>query len=178
MMKKGQTSLDAAPSIVIIIGLLFLVMATVALIGDKFGSALISSTTETVTTTVNGEAVNVASFTNGTGYTLAVTTGRDNRNYEIVALYNNTDELLLSGNYTLTGRVLTNATALDGLADMKVNYTYIVTPDTTAYNATSELQTEIGNNTSIAGIILTVSLVGIILTILIGVFTGIRRPRI
>ena len=86
--KKAQLSLGDAPTVVLLVGLVFLVMATIAFIGEKYQGSL----------TVNS----------------------------------------------------------------------------TAYNVTGELQTEIGNNTSIAGIILTISLVGIVLTILIGVFIGVR----
>ena len=86
--KKAQLSLGDAPTVVLLVGLVFLVMATIAFIGEKYQGSL--------------------------------------------------------------------------------------TDYSTAYNVTGDLQTEIGNNTSIAGIILTISLVGIVLTILIGVFIGVR----
>jgi uncharacterized protein (UPF0333 family) len=86
--RKGQLSLGDAPTVVLLVGLVFLVMATIAFIGEKYGDAL------------------------------------------------------------TTGSV--------------------------AQNVTKDLNTEIGNNTSIAGIVLTISLVGIVLTILIGVFVGVR----
>ena len=86
--KKGQLSLGDAPTVVLLVGLVFLVMATIAFIGEKYGDAL--------------------------------------------------------------------------------------TDGSTAQNITNDLNTEIGNNTSIAGIVLTISLVGIVLTILIGVFIGVR----
>ncbi len=86
--KKGQLSIGDAPNIVLIIGLVFLTMATIAFIGEKYGDAL--------------------------------------------------------------------------------------TENSTAYNVTTDLQEEIGDNTSIAGIVLTISLVGIVLTVLIGVFVGFR----
>lgn len=50
-----------------------------------------------------------------------------------------------------------------------------LTDGSVAQNVTNDLNTEISNNTSIAGIVLTISLVGIVLTVLIGVFVGIRR---
>jgi len=90
--KKAQLSLGDAPTVVLLVGLVFLVMATIAFIGEKYGDAL--------------------------------------------------------------------------------------TDDSVAQNVTKDLNTEIGNNTSIAGIVLTISLVGIVLSILIGVFLSIRRPRI
>ena len=88
MQKKAQLSLGDAPTVVLLVGLVFLVMATIAFIGEKYGDAL--------------------------------------------------------------------------------------TENSTAHNVTKDLNTEIGNNTSIAGIVLTISLVGIVLTILIGVFIGVR----
>jgi len=86
--KKGQLTLGDAPTVVLLVGLVFLVMATIAFIGEKYGDAL-------------------------TDYSVA-------------------------------------------------------------QNVTNDLNTEIANNTSIAGIVLTISLVGIVLTILIGVFVGVR----
>ena len=86
--KKGQLSLADAPTVVLLVGLVFLVMATIAFIGEKYGDAL------------------------------------------------------------TTGSV--------------------------AQNVTNDLNTEISNNTSIAGIVLTISLVGIVLTVLIGIFLGVR----
>ena len=86
--KKGQLTLGDAPTVVLLVGLVFLVMATIAFIGEKYGDAL--------------------------------------------------------------------------------------TDGSVAQNVTNDLNTEISNNTSIAGIVLTISLVGIILTVLIGVFLGVR----
>ena len=86
--KKGQLTLGDAPTVVLLVGLVFLVMATIAFIGEKYQAAM--------------------------------------------------------------------------------------TTDSVAYNVTGDLQTEIGNNTSIAGIVLTIALVGIVLTILIGVFMGVQ----
>ena len=90
--KRGQITLADAPSVVLIVGLIFLIMATMAYISEKYGDAL--------------------------------------------------------------------------------------TENSTAYNVTQDLQTEIGDNTSIAGIILTISLVGIVLTVLIGVFLAMRQRQI
>lgn len=87
--KKGQLTIGDAPQVVLIVGLVFLVMATVALVSEEYGDAL--------------------------------------------------------------------------------------TENSTAYNVTVDLADEIGDNTSIAGIVLTISLVGIVLTVLIGIFVGIRR---
>lgn len=90
--KKGQISLGDAPQVVLIVGLVFLVMATVAYIGYQYGTAL------------------------------------------------------------PTGSV--------------------------AQNVTTALNTQISNNTSIAGIVLTIALVGIVLSTLIGVFVLFGRKRV
>lgn len=89
MNKKGQISLNDAPSVVLIVGFVFLVMATMAFIASKYGAAL--------------------------------------------------------------------------------------TAGSTARNVTDDLQTEIENNTSIAGIVLTIALVGIVLSVLVGVFVLARN---
>ena len=92
MKKKGQLSLSDAPQVVLIVGLVFLVMATIAYISYKYGDAL---------------------------------------------------------------------------------------PDgSVAQNVTNDLNTEIKNNTSIAGIVLTISLVGIVLATLIGIFVLARSRGI
>ncbi len=90
--KRGQITLGDAPTVVLLVGLVFLVMATIAFIGEKYGDAL--------------------------------------------------------------------------------------TDGSVAQNVTNDLNTEIGNNTAIAGIVLTISLVGIVLTVLIGIFVGVRSKRI
>jgi uncharacterized protein (UPF0333 family) len=86
--KRGQLTLADAPTVVLLVGLVFLVMATIAFIGQKYGDALPTGST--------------------------------------------------------------------------------------AQNVTKDLNTEIANNTSIAGIVLTISLVGIVLSVLIGIFIVAR----
>ena len=108
--KKGQLSIGDAPNVILIVGLVFLVMATIAFIGEKYGDSIAAD--QPLTATCNH-----------------------------------------SGNGG-TGSVYTGCGA--------------------AYNVSADLQTEIGGNTSIAGIVLTISLVGIVLTVLIGIFAGFR----
>ena len=93
--RKAQVSLSDGPAIVLIVGLVFLLMATFAFVGAEYGDAI------------------------------------------------NDDQLNLS-----------------------------------AANITTELQKEIGSNTSIAGIVLTISLIGIVLSVLIGVFVATRQGGI
>lgn len=114
MSKRGQLSLSDAPSVVLIVGLVFMVMATVAFVSEQYGESILQdqALTATCNTTTNG----------GTG---SVTSGCGS-----------------------------------------------------AYNVSQDLQTEISDNTSIAGIVLTISLVGIVLSVLVGIFAGFRGRRI
>ena len=64
------------------------------------------------------------------------------------------------------------------LALVGEKYGDAMTENGTAYNVTQDLQTELGNNTSIAGIVLTIVLVGIVLTVLISIFALTGRQRI
>jgi len=89
MSKKAQISLADAPQIVMIVGFVFLIMATIAFVSSEYGSAL--------------------------------------------------------------------------------------TAGSAAYNVTADLNEELSDNTSIAGIVLTISLIGIVLSVLVGVFVLARR---
>lgn len=87
--KKGQIGLADAPQVVMIVGFVFLIMATIAYVSEQYGDAL----------TANGHAANI----------------------------------------------------------------------------TDALEEELSDNTSIAGIVLTISLVGIVLSVLVGIFVASRR---
>ncbi|MFA6074080.1 MAG: hypothetical protein WC758_08235 [Candidatus Woesearchaeota archaeon] len=168
---KGQMGLGDAPTIVMIVGLVFLVMATMALIGEKYGNAL--DVDDTSATAIN-ESVNPVSA----GVYLSAYNKENVACGAITAIYNATNHVLISaGNYTQTGCLLQNTTsdALYPRTGWKVNYPYTYSASTVASNVTGDLETEISNNTSIAGIVLTISLIGIVLTILIGVFMGMNR---
>ena len=85
--KQGQVTIGNAPMFILIIGMIFLVMATIALVGEKYQDSM--------------------------------------------------------------------------------------TENSTAYNVSRDLQNEIGDNTSLAGLVLTIGLVGLVLTILMGVFYAV-----
>jgi len=173
---KAQLTLGDAPSVVLIVGLVFLVMATVALVGDKFGESVLG----TESATIVNESVTFGD--QNTPQELSVV---DVKNVECsttpIQVLNETVGGASLGvtNVTLTSScTLLNATALEsfiGNGTVYVSYTYEYSPLTDAYNATADLQENISDNTSIAGIILTISLVGIVLSILIGVFLGVTR---
>lgn len=61
------------------------------------------------------------------------------------------------------------------IAYVSEQYGDALTANQTAANITDDLETELSDNTSIAGIVLTISLVGIVLSVLIGIFVVSRR---
>jgi len=171
--KKGQLTLGDAPSVVLIVGLLFLVMATIALVSDKFGDAILSEETLTVTNETAG-------WVNQTNYTVDRAGELGFTGFSVVQLYNlSSDTLVPLTNITqYSNGVIRSVNFLYNSTNVSVTYTFTHTPETEAYNATDALQTEISNNTSIAGIVLTISLIGIVLSILVGVFMGVSRRSV
>ena len=166
-------SLSDAPGIVLIVGLLFLVMATMAFIGQKYGQAIPSDYSRTVindsiTVSSSGAYVSASSVSNSSTCNF--------EDFSVTQVFNSTHYSLNSANYTVfsDGKIV-NTTSQNGRS-WNVSYTYSYAG--TACDVTNDLQTEISNNTSIAGIVLTISLVGIVLSILVGVFLAVRRNRV
>lgn len=60
------------------------------------------------------------------------------------------------------------------IAYVSEKYGDALTENGTAANITDDLESELSDNTSIAGIVLTISLVGIVLSVLIGIFLQTR----
>jgi len=168
--KKAQLELGDAPSIILIVGLLFLVMATIAFIGEKFGNALDDDKSADVA--VNESVLKPTDA----GVNLAANSLEDGACGTITAVYNGTGGVpIIVGNYTQTGCSVVNSTPVDDTAtNWLFSYPYTYSKPTVSSNVTDDLNTEISNNTSIAGIVLTISLIGIVLTILIGVFFGLK----
>ena len=168
--KKGQVTLQGAPAVVMIVGLLFLIMATIAFIGEDFGNALATETS----TTASNETVSAVVET---GVDFA-TAGYRNVVCSTPTLVINASggESIAAGNYTVTGcSIATNAGSSYNNTDWKVTYAYTYDLETVATNVTNDMNTEISNNTGIAGIVLTISLIGIVLSVLIGVFVLARN---
>lgn len=171
--KKAQAGLENAPSIILIVGLIFLTMATLAFMGEKYGSTM---DTENVAGTVVNETLTTVTQT---PEVFAVSTLEDVVCNSVTAVYNTSHFVIASGNYSQTGCTIRAVGASHNNTNWKVSYTYTHTVETVASNLTTDLNIELDNNSSIAGIVLTISLVGIVLTILIGVFLGFsRRTRI
>jgi hypothetical protein len=167
--RKGQLSLADAPTVVLLVGMVFLVMATIAFIGQKYGAAIPSSNSGTsindsITVTTAGVYVGNASKCNF-------------EDFAITALTNASGTALPSTYYVKTDTGLVrNITDLNinGTA-WKISYTYSYAG--IACDVNNDLQVEISNNTSIAGIVLTISLVGIVLSVLIGIFLVTRNRQ-
>ena len=83
-----------------------------------------------------------------------------------------------ASNYTLSSTGLLVNTTGGSPAPGTWRVTYTTDYAGTACDVNTDLQTEIVDNTSIAGIVLTISLVGIVLTVLIGIFVGMRQRNI
>lgn len=174
--KKGQVGIQDAPMVIMVVGMVFLLLATMAYIGNKFGNAV--DTDNAAATSIN------ESLARPTTAGITLTTGNNKENGvcgTITRVINDTTGagyLITAGNYTQTGCTVVNTTDWVGqgfTANVRYTYPYTFSEQTIASNITGDLETEISNNTSIAGIVLTISLVGIILAVLIGVFVVARN---
>lgn len=175
MKNKGQISLGDAPNVVLIVGLVFLIMATIAYIAYNFGdSTRIANTAGTV---VN-ESI-TSSKTAGLSVTLAKSTLNDISCGSLTEALNGTNGVNIAlANFTQSGCKLVNASSMAQFGTaLLVSYPYTYSADTSASNITDALNTTLNNNTAIAGIVLTIALVGIVLSILIGVFVLVGRRR-
>ena len=172
--KKGQMGgLENAPTMILIVGLVFLTMATVALVGERYGNALDTDNTA-------GAYINESATPTDAGVTLDADLLKNGVCGTITVVYDGvTDVAITAANYIQTGCTLVNTTSTYPNAWL-VNYPYTYSAGTVASNTTDDLNTEISNNASIAGIILTISLIGIVLGVLIGIFFGVttRASRV
>lgn len=172
--KKAQISIGDAPTVVMVVGLVFLLLATFAYINVKSGD---SFSTET-TTLKNNDSVGPITDIRATS--LSVAGLRNVACDTATVVVNASGEAIASGNYTQSGCTITATTKIHyspGYNNSKWNITYSYTHDleSIASNITNDSSTEIAGNTSIAGIVLTISLIGIVLTLLIGIFLAARR---
>ena len=172
--KKGQVSLDTAPTVILIVGLVFLIMATIALVGEKYGDAVPSENSQSIAnetiTTMNSDAIQYVANIGACNF----------EDFAIVRVTNATagGTVIDSANYTVYptgGLIYSSVSEAGGFNNSNWNVSYSFNYAGAACNITGDLQTELGSNTSIAGIVLTISLIGIVLSILISVFFGIRR---
>ena len=169
--KKKGLSLSDAPTVVMIVGFVFLLLATTAFISNEYRDSMDNDNSHTVTNeTINATGGDYVDSYQACGF----------NTFAVTAVYNYSDGVLIgSGNYTATASsgLLANATDTEGISNLNWNVTYTYLDGGEACNITTDLETEISDNTSIAGIILTIALIGIILTILIGVFVTVGKSR-
>jgi len=166
---KGTAGLTILLSVVVTLFIIGLIVMIFVLMSAEMQDATWTSTTATVT----GEDVDETYFTNGTGYTLTGT-ALNSADYTIVALYNNTNELLLSGNYTLTGMVLTNATVFEGATDVVVNYTYVYDASNTATDVMNDTSVSISGVTDWFEIFIVISAMVVLILLTVIIITAIR----
>lgn len=148
-------------------------MATIAYISEQYREGMTSDTTITMA----NETVTQTQL--AAGHYLAGASHCNAENFVATKVINTTTGgvEILSGNFSLTDTgQISNLTSSYTNFSWDVSYTY--THSGTACNVTEDLDTELSDNTSIAGIVLTISLVGIILSVLIGVFSMARRRTI
>lgn len=84
---------------------------------------------------------------------------------------------LISGvDYTVSGNTFTIENEQYAWSQITAAYTFAT--DTIAQSILGDANTNIEDNTSIAGLIMTISLIAIVITILVGVFVSVRSRRI
>ena len=165
---KGVAGLSILLSVIVMLFIIGLIVMIFTLMSSEMQDATWTSTTATVT----GEAVDNAYFTNGTGYSLAGTS-RNAGTYTIVALYNDTTDLITSGNYTLTGIILTNATDFVG-ADIKVNYTYVYDAGNTGTDAINDTSQALAGVTDWFDIFIVITAMVVLILLTVIIITAIR----
>lgn len=175
MKKKAQMMMEQAPAIIVGVSLTFLILATLAYIGSEYGDAL---RTDDTTASIANETVTTVNE----AYETLAYNKFDNPRCTIVRAINSTDGVEIpSTNYTTNNCQIKYSGKINNgwnNTDWKVQYTVIFDLDTVATNVTTDMNTEIDDNVSIAGIILTVSLIGLVISILMGIFLLVRKPRI
>ena len=167
--KKAQLGIGDAPGVVLIILFLFLIIGTSAFVLEKYQGAFgsdksASAINETLTTvTETGELVSGGNACNFEDFTVTYITNSTG------------GETIESTDYTLgtDGLVKAVVTTDYNNSDWNISYSYNFAG--IACNVTGDLTEEIEDNTSIAGMVLTISLIGIVLSILIGLFYVFKR---
>jgi len=168
---RGVAGLTILLSVIVMLFIIGLIVMIFSLMSVEMRDATYTPTTKTVLL----EAVDNVTFGNGTGYTLTGTTGylRNARTWTAVAVYNNTNVLLLSGNYTLTGAVLTNA-SVGGWLNVKINYTYVYDADNTATDVMNDTGSSLSGVTDWFDIFIVISAMVVLILLTVIIITAIR----
>ena len=171
--KKAQASISEGPAIVLTVGFVFLIMATISYVNIKYNDSFESDTYTIVNETFSsvdevGEASSAVSATCGFA------------DFSVSACLNQSTDagVIDTGMYTYqatSGIILFTGGTNVTYNNTDWNCTYSYTGKGTECNITTDLSEEILNNTSMVGMILTISIVAIILGVLISIFVGSRR---
>jgi len=168
---KGVAGLTILLSLVTMLFVIGLIVMIFSLMGGELRDA----TYTTTSATVSGEAITEADFVNASkGYTLALSsTAQDFASPVITAMYNGTTELLSSGNYTLTGNILFNATS-DAWPSLTVNYTYTYGAENTATGVMNDTTAGISGVTDWFDIFIVIGAMVVLILLTVIIITAIR----
>ena len=162
----GLTILLSLVTMLFIIGLLVMIFS---LMGGEMRDATFTSTA----VTGENDTVNATLFTT-TGYTLTPANTQGASGYAVTTLYNNTNEALLSGNYTLTGAVLTNATVLAGLSNVVVTFSYTYDAENTATGVMNDTTAGISSVTDWYPIFIVIGAMVVLILLTVIIISAIR----
>jgi len=170
--KKGQLNIGDAPGVVLIVLFLFMLIGTAGFILDKYKDSFGADET--------GHRINeTLASVDEVGEYVAAHGACNFENFAVTAAINNSGVVINSANYSTnadTGFInISEAGSADYHNGTIWNVTYTYDYSGIGCNITLDLNEEVEDNVSIAGMVLTISLIGIVLSILIGlfyVFTG------
>lgn len=155
--KKGLNLNMAASAVIMVVLIAVLVIVAIYMLsslGSSFPGTSAAVQNET------------GAFLNSSGYTLANSTVCAFASPSITTIYNGST-LLAAGNYTLTGNVLTNATAVNYLA-AKVTYSYLWGGQ--ACNAATTTITNFSGYPALVGLVGTIIFLALVIGVLMGSF--------
>jgi hypothetical protein len=164
--KKAQ-SLGGLYGGILVVASIGILLALVMYILTSMGTAL-------QTQDVAGSVVNESGFINATGYTLANSGLQDFVLGTVSAINGSDNTTILSGNWTITDGVVTNATDVN-YPDAKITYAYTYTANTASSNATDTMVTQFVEFLPWLGIILLVLAAGVVLFFIIRSFSGSNK---
>ena len=158
---KGQMGIENAPAIVLLIGLTFLTLATIAFIGEKYGNTLDVDNTDA--SAVN-ESV-VSSVSAGLNANVAASVLENVYCGNMTVFHNGTGGISIPANvFTQTGCNVVNATSSELYGTtLKISYPYTYSASTSASNASGDLVDALGSGTAWITIIIVVGFAVVVL---------------
>jgi len=154
----------------------FIISVVIVGVALVIGIYITDSIGDTVkATNTAGTVANETGWLNETGYTLGQASLEDFVAGTLVVLNATDNTTILSGNYTLTSNVLTNATETTW-PSVRISYPYTYTASTNASDAADDVVDALATGTSWISILVVVGFAVIILTMLTsGLGTAARR---